>query len=132
MVKQKFGVDYQKYSWCVTFIFAVHPKPRVKPCMGVRLLARRLILRGRWRKRKYTPKRGDLIFTRNNKQEIIGHCGIVLSADKDTVVSIEGNTIDTSGVFLPEEGGAVAIRIRNRKDWHIVGYAKMGVNYGDF
>lgn len=132
IVKQRFGVDYQGHSWCVTFVFAVHPKLPVKPCMGVRLLARRLILRGRWRKRKYVPKRGDLIFTRNNREEIVGHCGIVLSADDDIVISIEGNTIDASGTFLPEEGGAVAIRTRKRVDWHIVGYAKTGVNYEYF
>lgn len=125
MVKAKYGIDFQGKSWCTTFIFAVHPGIFGKPCTGVYTLVRRMIYHLRWRKRSYTPRYGDLIFLRNNKKEIVGHVGIVLDAYDQIIRSIEGNTVDFSGVFSPEQGGAVAIRERDRRDCHIVGYASM-------
>jgi len=117
----------QGMPWCTTFVFAVHPaKERLgKPCPGVVTLARRMILRGRWRKRGYTPRYGDLIFLRNGPSGLIEHCGIVEDADGEYVASIDGNTVDPSGVFRPEQGGAVARRVRRRDDPKIVGYAEI-------
>lgn len=127
MLKEQYGIDFHGRSWCVTFVFAVHEKVRKlgKPCSGVLTLARRMIIRMRWRRRKYRPKRGDLVFTRNKPEEIIGHVGIVLDADDSNVISIEGNSVDETGAFPSELGGAVSIRKRNRSDQHIVGYAKI-------
>lgn len=125
IVKTKYGVDFQGKSWCTTFIFAVHPGIFGKPCTGVNTLARRVICHLRWRKRSYCPRYGDLIFLRNNSKEIVGHVGIVLGVNEQIVRSIEGNTVDFSGIFSPEQGGAVSIRERDRRDPHIVGYASM-------
>ena len=117
----------QGLPWCTTFVFAVHPARRKlgKPCPGVVTLARRMILCGRWRKRSYEPKKGDLIFLRNRPSGLIDHCGIVESYNGETVTSIEGNAVDPSGVFRPEQGGAVARRERRRDDFKIVGYAEI-------
>ena len=128
MLRDRYGVDFQGKPWCTTFIFAVHPNAGVlgPPCLGVRELARRMLLTGRWRGRHYVPKPGDLIFCRNHWWERIGHCGIVIEADDKTVTSIDGNTVDPSGVFSPLDGGAVAMRVRRRDDWKIAGYAAIG------
>lgn len=117
----------QGLPWCATFVFAVHPNAKRlgRPCSGVVTLARRMILRQRWRKRSYLPKRGDLIFLRNSPSGLIDHCGIVEICDGSTVASIEGNAVDPSGVFRPDQGGAVARRERQRGDPRIVGYANM-------
>lgn len=128
MVLDRTGVNLMGLSWCTTFVFAVHEKARRlgRPCCGVNTLARRMILRRRWRPRSYRPKSGDLIFLHNRPGELIGHVGIVTVADLSTVTSIEGNAVDPSGVFPPEQGGAVAIRTRRLDDPKIVGYASIG------
>ena len=128
MLRECSGVHFQGKPWCTTFIFAVHPdyKKLGEPCLGVRTLARRMIRTGRWRGRGYTPKYGDLIFCRNHWWERIGHCGIVIEANGETVTSIDGNTVDPSGTFEPWQGGAVARRERKRNDKRIVGYAAIG------
>ena len=41
------------------------------------------------------------------------------------VYSIEGNTVDPSGVFPENQGGAVARRERDKDDPCIVGYASI-------
>lgn len=125
MVRKNYGADFQGKSWCVTFLFAVHPGMIGKPCTGVITLARRMIRHLRWRRKTYRPSRGDLVFLRNSRREVIGHAGIVLSSDETSVTSIEGNAVDPSGVFSPSEGGAVSIRARSRDDFRIVGYASM-------
>lgn len=125
MVKTKYGIDYQGKSWCTTFVFAVHPGIFGKPCTGVITLVRRVIRHLRWRRRSYCPRYGDLIFLRNNTNEIVGHVGIVLDVRDQIVRSIEGNTVDYSGIFMPQQGGAVSIRERHKQDPHIVGYASM-------
>lgn len=118
-------VNLMGLPWCATFVFAVHPARGKlgKPCPGVLTLARRMILRGRWRGRRYRPKRNDIIFCRNREGGGIEHCGIVESCDGISVTSIDGNSVDASGVFSPEQGGAVARRTRKMTDPHIVGYA---------
>ena len=117
-------VGFQGVPWCTTFIFAVHPMREKlgKPCPGVLTLARRMALRGRWRGRRYKPKYGDLVFCRNKPKGRIEHCGIVLGTDGEDVISIDGNTVDPSGTFRPKQGGAVALRTRNKADPVIVGY----------
>lgn len=132
MVYQRTGKYLQFLPWCVTFIFAVyeHPRRLGKPCAGVSTLRRRMVLRGKWRGIKYRAKRNDLIFCRNLPGGAIDHVGIVLWADDQHVVSIDGNTVDPTGVFEPSDGGAVAIRKRSLSDWHIAGYAKLG-DYND-
>lgn len=127
MVYERWGVNFLGWPWCTTFVFAVHPEAEKlgPPCLGARTLARRMLLTGRWRGRHYVPKPGDLIFCRNHWWERIGHVGIVIEADGETVTSIDGNTVDPSGVFDRLDGGAVARRVRRRDDPKIVGYAEI-------
>lgn len=125
IVRERTGVDLQGLPWCVTFLFAVCPRGLGRPCAGVNQLARRMILRGRWRRPSGTPKAGDIIFLRNTRGEVIGHCGVVVRTGPGWVESIEGNAVDPSGIFTPREGGAVARRRRALNDWKIVGYADM-------
>ena len=81
--------------------------------------------KGRFRDLSYTPTSGDLIFLQNGDGRI-SHCGIVEWSDGQEVASIEGNTVDPSGHFASEQGGAVATRIRKIKDPAIMGYGKIG------
>lgn len=120
--------------WCAVFVYAVFiqalgkRKAREllgKPHPGTRVLARRMKRQGRWREREYTPNAGDIIFCTNTPDGMIGHCGIVETVINDTVVTIDGNTVDPSGVFDREQGGAVARRERCKDDPVIVGYAAM-------
>lgn len=121
--------DLQGLPWCVTFVHAVFNRPDVlgRAHPGCKVLMRRMKRRGLWRERDYKPQENDLIFCSNAADGIPDHVGIVEQADKDTVISIDGNTVDPSGVFPPQDGGAVARRTRQRTDPHIVGYAATGV-----
>lgn len=119
-------VNLMGLPWCATFVHAVLDRPDVlgRPHPGCRVLARRMKRRKMWRGKDYLPKPGDLIFLANDGKRI-DHCGIVESCEGETVTSIEGNAVDPSGVFRPEQGGAVARRERRRDDFKIVGYAEI-------
>lgn len=128
IVYERTGVNLMGLPWCVTFVFGALGCPEVlgTPCAGVFTLARRMLLRGLWRGRGYKPRRGDIIFCSNTDGWLPDHIGIVESCDGETVTSIDGNTVDPSGTFPPEQGGAVARRVRPRKSPQIVGYAATG------
>ena len=121
-------VNLMGIPWCATFVHAVVNRPdllgRAHP--GCRVLQRRLRRRGFWRERSYKPSPGDIILCSNKRTSRVDHCGIVVSVEKDTVTSIDGNTQDPSGHFAPCDGGAVALRIRNKADPVIVGYGAIG------
>lgn len=131
----------QGLPWCATFIHAVYSatvgakqtkKFLGKPHPGSRKLQRVTKLKKLWRSNNYTPMPGDIIFLSPLNNGIIGHCGIVVSTTKDSVISIDGNTVDPSGHFDPKDGGAVAIRTRKLQDSVIVGYANMqGLSHGN-
>ena len=76
--------------------------------------------------REYIPNSGDIIFLHNGDYRI-SHCGIVEKVDGDTVISIEGNTVDPSGNFVESQGGAVAVRKRKLTDPAILHYGKLEV-----
>lgn len=139
-----FSVIIQKYyrwrnftglPWCAVFIHAVfleaYGKDRArellgKPHPGTRVLARRMKRRGWLRETNdYSPQPGDLVFLHNGDYRI-SHCGIVVEIKDDELISIEGNTTDPSGNFDPDQGGAVAIRIRKLTDPAILKYATTG------
>lgn len=126
--------NFQRLPWCAVFVHAVFlmalgkKEARAllgKPHPGTRVLARRMKQKGRWRNKDYTPKPGDIIFCSNTQDALIGHCGIVIDVTDDIVVTIEGNTVDPSGTFGKDQGGAVAQRERSKDDPAIVGYADM-------
>ena len=98
-----------------------------RPHPGTRVLERRMRRKGRWRGREYIPCPGDIIFLAPGRDGRVGHCGVVERVDGGTVTSIDGNTVDPDGHFPPEEGGAVARRIRRRDDPVIVGYGAAGI-----
>lgn len=126
----------QGLPWCVTFLHGVYIEALGResarrllgrPHPGTRKLARLLKRRGQWRGRDYRPAPGDLIFLSPAGDGRIGHCGIVEAAEENTVTSIDGNTVDPGGRFPPEEGGAVARRVRALDDHRIVGYGALGI-----
>ena len=125
----------QGLPWCAAFVHAVYTQALGaeqarallgRPHPGTRVLARRMRRKGRWRGREYIPCPGDIIFLAPNRDGRVGHCGVVEAVDGGTVTSIDGNTVDPDGHFPPEEGGAVARRIRRRDDPVIVGYGAAG------
>ncbi len=115
------------FPWCVTFVHAVIDRPDIlgKAHPGSRVLMRRMKRKGLWRDTDYIPKENDLIFCAND-EEHIDHVGIVLSADGESVTSIDGNTHDQDKVFRWEDGGAVAIITRDHNSSTIKGYAAIG------
>ena len=126
--------DFSGIAWCATFVHAVCieafgvEKARLmlgKPHPGTRVLARRLRRRKMLRDKTYRPKAGDIIFLSNFNNEEIGHVGIVVDTDEKMVYSVEGNTIDPSGVFEREDGGAVALRGREFSNPAIVCYGEI-------
>lgn len=129
MVRRREGIDLQGLPWCCTFIHAIVGRPEIlgRAHPGVRVLERRMILRGYWRPaRGYVPDPGDLIFLTERPDHRISHVGIVETAEAGSVTSIDGNTVDPSGHFAPKEGGAVARRKRDSHDARIAGYAAIG------
>jgi hypothetical protein len=103
-----------------------------KPHPGTKVLARRLRKKKRLRDGSYRPKAGDIIFLSNFQNQVIGHVGIVTGTDEKMVYSVEGNTIDPSGVFRREDGGAVAIRGRKFCDPAIVCYGEIQEGSGRY
>ena len=124
MLRRSQGVEVSGLPWCAVFVHAVVDRPDLlgKASPGVRTLLRRMIWRGLWRGRRYVPRPGDIIFCSNTRTAIADHCGIVEHCDGAAVVSIDGNTVDPSGTFATNEGGAVARRSRRLDDPVIVGY----------
>ena len=132
--------NFQGLPWCAVFVYAVYleamgreaEKLLGKPHPGTKVMARRFKRRRRLRDKSYRPKEGDIIFLSNFGNQEIGHVGIVVGMDAQMVYSVEGNTIDTSGVFRREDGGAVALRGRLFDDMAIVCYGEIekgsGVN----
>lgn len=125
--------NFQGLPWCAVFVHAVYLESlgKKKSCIllgkphpGTRVLLRRFRRSGRLREKHYIPNPGDIVFMRNRVDELVSHVGIVLEASGDTVLSIEGNTVDPSGVFEKTKGGAVAVRERKRNDPVIVCYGK--------
>lgn len=119
--------DFQGLPWCAAFVHAVYiealgkEKARKllgKPHPGSRVLMRRFKRRGRLTD---TPKAGDIIFLTNG-DGLVSHCGIVVCVEDDAVITVEGNTIDPTGVFKRHEGGAVAQRVRKLTDPAIICY----------
>lgn len=130
MIQITQGINLQGLPWCATFVHAVISRPDVlgKAHPGCRVLARRMKRKRLWRNRKYRPERGDLIFCTNEPhgRRRINHVAIVEGCDGQSVISIDGNTKDASGVFTAEQGGAVDRRVRDLADCHIIGYAATG------
>lgn len=125
--------NFSGFPWCATFVHAVciqaYGKEKARkllgrPHPGSRVLARRFRRQGRLMGRDYSPKPGDIIFCHNGDGRI-GHCGIVESVVGQTVITIEGNTLDPTGTFPPKRGGAVAVRERNVNHAAIVAYGRM-------
>lgn len=117
--------NFRGLSWCATFVHAVFiealgkeeaRRKLGKPHPGTRVLHRRL-------KHTDKPTVGCVVFLTNGRR--VDHCGIVVSVDGNTVTTVEGNTIDPTGVFLEHEGGAVAQRVRLLTDPAIICYGEV-------
>lgn len=126
--------DFSGLPWCAVFVHAVYlaalgkreaARLLGKPHPGSRVLARRMRRKKRWRGHDYIPEPGDIIFLRSTALGQIGHCGIVARVEGGMVETIEGNTVDPSGVFDRSLGGAVAMRERKLTDPAIAGYGWM-------
>lgn len=129
IIQQKTGADLSGLPWCVTFVHAVFinalgaDKARAiigRPHAGSRVLMRRMKRKKLWRGREYVPQRNDLVFLGNGK---VSHVGIVVEVTDEGILAIDGNTVDPTGFFAAEDGGAVDYRMRSRDDYRIIGYA---------
>lgn len=127
--------NFSGLPWCTVFVHSVfietlgkeHARKILgKPHPGSRVLLRRMKRKGWLRSTDYVPKPNDLIFLHNGDGNV-SHVGIVEGMSGDTVISIEGNTIDPSGTFEKQQGGAVARRYRKLTDPAIVCYAEIVV-----
>lgn len=125
--------NFQGLPWCATFVHSVfiealgREKAREligKPNPGTKVLYRRLRRKG---KLTNEPKAGDVIFLTNGSGNV-EHCGIVVCVDSDSVITIEGNTVDPNGVFKEYEGGAVAQKVRKLTDSKIICYGEVIAN----
>lgn len=134
-VRQKCKRNLQGLPWCAVFVYScfatAYGREWTKmhlgrPHAGTRVLARRMRRKRLWRGTDYTPVKGDIIFLANDGKHL-DHCGIVAEVDSESVTSIDGNTVDDSGVFAEIEGGAVALRERALTDKRIIGYGTTGV-----
>lgn len=135
IVRQKCKRNLQGLPWCAVFVYScfatVYGREETKKQLGrphasVRSLARSVKHKGLWRGTDYTPVKGDIIFLANDGKRL-DHCGIVAEVDGESVTSIDGNTVDPSGVFEERVGGAVALRERALTDKRIIGYGTIGV-----
>lgn len=133
IVWQAGGQNFQRLPWCAVFVYAIYLQALGwnetiqllgYPCAGTRVLACRMHKTGQWRGREYIPEPGDIIFLSSTGKHI-DHCGIVEHIDGDTVVCIDGNTVDPLKRFPPEQGGAVARRTRYLDDEHIFGFGEI-------
>lgn len=122
--------NFAGLPWCATFLHWVFiealgkEKARRllgKPHPGTRVLFKRLRRRGLIRPKEYIPSMEDVMFLHNGDGRI-SHCAIVVGVEGDTVTTIEGNTVDPTGVFDKTAGGAVAKRERSLSDELIVCY----------
>ena len=132
MILKRCGRNLQGVPWCAVFVHAVINRIDLlgKPHAGTKVLMRRMKRRGYWRGRTYVPQAGDLLFCGFDKEHrAIRHVGIVLSVKDGDVISIEGNTVDPSGHFAPDEGGAVALRRRRLDEPILFGYGAIGRYY---
>ena len=122
--------NFSGVPWCATFVHSVFiealGKKEAKKLLGKPYPGTRVLYRRFKRKGKLTdqPKAGDIIFLTNGGG-VVDHCGIVVEVDGDRVITIEGNTTDTTGVFEEHEGGAVAQRVRELTDPAIVCYGEV-------
>lgn len=133
--------NFQGLPWCAVFVHAVYvealgaqtaAKLLGKPHPGTHVLARRMKRRRLMRDRLHVPKPGDIIFLSNHDNDFISHVGLVIDVSDGTVFSVEGNTVDPSGTFEEEQGGAVALRERKADDPAIVGYGEIMIGSGGY
>lgn len=134
-LRERTGADFMGMQWCVTFVFAVYAdalgargmrRALGRPTPSATRLARRMKRRGLWQGRNYLPQRDDLIFLSPYRDGKIGHIGIVVDTKAGYVLSVDGNTVDPTGFFAEDYGGAVDYRARALDDPRIVGYARTG------
>ena len=134
MLLRRTGANFMGLPWCVTFVFSIFAealgankprRPLGRPPPSATQLAGRMKRRGRWRGLGYTPRRNDLIFLSPRSDGRIGHVGIVAETKDGYVLSIDGNTVDPTGCFPEDYGGAVDYRARKLDDARILGYAEM-------
>ena len=134
MLLRRTGANFMGLPWCVTFVFSIFAEAlgakkmrRLlgRPTASATKLAGRMKRRGRWRGRGYTPRRNDMIFLSPQSDGRIGHVGIVAETKDGYVLSIDGNTVDPTGCFPEDYGGAVDYRARRLDDARIMGYAEM-------
>lgn len=128
MIYETQGRNMQSFPWCATFVHAIFNRPDIlgKAHPGTRVLQRRMKRKKLWRSTNYIPVPGDLIFCSNHATSRVEHVGIVTKYENGIVYSIDGNTVDPTGQFPAEQGGAVAERERKHEDAKIVGYAATG------
>jgi hypothetical protein len=133
LISRYYRRDFQGLPWCAVFVYAVYLEAMGKkaekllgrPHPGTKVLFRRLRKKGRIHGKNWLPRPGDIIFLSNFGNGKIGHVGIVVRTDEKMVYSVEGNTVDPSGVFRREDGGAVALRERVFDDPAIVCYGEI-------
>lgn len=117
------------YAWCAVFVdwcfvqaYGVD-KAREMTChttlgAGCDYAARGYKAASRWH---VTPRVGDEVFFRSGSASY-AHTGLVVSVDRDTITTVEGNTSGASGVI--SNGGGVCKKTYKVGSSYIVGYGR--------
>lgn len=111
------NVSGDKYPWCATFISYLF-KSEQKLCKKTASCIDMLDWFTDHFRIVHEPKPGDIVFFHyNTNNRKTNHVGIVISVEGDSIITIEGNTSQTS----QDNGGRVMQRKRNS---NIVAYAR--------
>ena len=118
-----YKVAGQDYPWCMTFIQWVFRKAGISLPMVTASCGKMMnsaLAQGLWFTENFRP--GDVViidFT--GKKKITQHCGLVVSVDADSIITIEGNT-SANIAGAQDNGGVVA---KKRRDYNfIIGAAR--------
>lgn len=126
MLKIRGEGDFQGLPWCAIFVYAIVGPKLGKASASTYVLMKQCKKNGIFQGPDYVPKCGDIIFIDGDGKGKVSHCALVESVSDGKVTSIDGNTIDLSGHFPKEYGGAVARRVRDQNDPRIIGYGDVG------
>lgn len=110
--RTKYGEAYglNGYAWCLMFVWWCFKEAgfNLKKTASCTKLTNAYKKAGQWVTSDFKP--GDIVmYDFSGRKKITEHCGIIVEANKDYIVAVEGNTSASNNA----NGGAVMERKRN-------------------